>query len=254
MSEALPARLFHIATRHRPIHDQPEVIVPAAADLPIPASSLFRPDAGESSLLANARDGQAGEGLAAAHPQRRRILELGSGWGEFLVAWLKQHPGDDYVAFEIKSDRIRRTLKHVRKREGAHLRLIPVNFAWFLETILPPASFDWIIVNFPDPWPKRRHWKHRLVQPDFPERMTGLLRPGGQIHLATDYGPYARRMIRYFRRAPNFEAIFEGPGYLRQRPEDVPPTRFEQITGEGEGRTPYFTRWRLRDPAGPAAP
>ncbi|MCR9143817.1 MAG: tRNA (guanine-N7)-methyltransferase [bacterium] len=230
MSEVPLARLFEIATRRRPIHSNPEVILPVQPDRPIAPEALFRAD-----------DPPApGDGV------RRRILELGSGWGEFLVDWLQQHPADDYVAFEIKSDRIRRTIKRVRKLEAPHLRVVPVNFAWFLEEILPPAAFDWIIVNFPDPWPKRRHWKHRLVQPDFPERMAPLLRPGGQIHLATDYGPYARKMIQIFRRAADFEAVFPDSDFLRRRPADVPVTRFEQITGESEGRTPYFTRWRLR--------
>lgn len=237
MSDAPTTRLFEIATRERPIHSQPEILLPEFHDQAIDAEKLFRTTSPQK--------------LPPGNPDppptaRRRILELGSGWGEFLVAWLAANPDDDYTAFEIKSDRIRKTLKRVRKLENVHLRMIPVNFSWFLEDILPSASFDWIIINFPDPWPKRRHWKHRLVQPGFPERMSELLRPGGQIHLATDYGPYARKMIRIFRQSDRFESVFPSPEYVRKRPLDVPLTRFEQITGDLEGRVPYFTRWRLR--------
>ncbi|MEQ9363003.1 MAG: tRNA (guanine-N7)-methyltransferase [Leptospirales bacterium] len=236
MTEAPVARLFQIATRPRPIHSQPEVVLPVHRDRPIPEEVLFRSVSNGANDTETPADG------------RRRILELGSGWGEFLAAWLAEHPDDDYTAFEIKSDRIRRTLKYLHKLPAPHphLRVVPVNFTWFLEGILPPRSFDWIIINFPDPWPKRRHWKHRLVRPGFPERMAPLLRPGGQIHLATDYGPYARKMIQLFRRSAHFEAVFPAPEYLRRRPADVPLTRFEQITGAGEGRVPYFSRWRLR--------
>jgi tRNA (guanine-N7-)-methyltransferase len=223
MSTVHLARLFSITTRHRPIHDQPEVLLPREPRSPLLPEQLFRA------------------------PEHRHVLELGSGWGEFAAGWLATHPDDDYVAFEIKGDRIRRTLKYVRKLDGGHIRIIPVNFTWFLEEILPPHSFDWIIVNYPDPWPKRRHWKHRLVQPGFPQRMSELLRPRGIVHLASDYGPYARRMIRYFRGSPLFESVFPPPDYVRRRPDDMPLTRFGQITGDREGRTPYFTRWRLRE-------
>ena len=220
-------RLFYIATHPRPIHREPEVVVPQSR-APLDPASLFRPD--------------------EPGTHRRNILELGSGWGEFAARWLDEHRDDNYVAFEIKNDRIRRTLKRVRKLDGAHLRMVPVNLNWFLEDILPPHSFDWVIVNFPDPWPKRRHWKHRLVQPQFPGRVAQLLRPGGLVYLATDYGPYARRMLRIFRDAPDFAPVFTEDGgrdFRRSRPADVPPTRFEEITRDQEGRTAYFTRWRL---------
>lgn len=226
----LSAKLFAIASRSRRIHSFAEVLVPERPE-PLEPARLFRSPADAS----------------------RRILELGSGWGEFLIGWLRQHPQDQYVAFEIKSDRIKKTVKRLgrlRQESGAavHARIVPVNFNWFLESILPPHSFDWIIVNFPDPWPKRRHWKHRLVQRDFPARVASLLRPDGDgiVHLATDYGPYARRMLRIFRDSPLFEPVYDFPHYLRRRPDDVPPTRFETITTQLEGRTPYYLRFRIK--------
>ncbi len=221
-------RLFQIATRDRPVHREPEIVLPTAPDRAIPPSERFRPNRNSGS---------------------RRILELGSGWGEFAADWLERHPADEYVAFEIKGDRIRRTIKHARRLPAAHLRLVPINFSWFLEGILPERSFDLVIINFPDPWPKRRHWKHRLIQPDFPARVAPLLATGGMIHLATDYGPYARRMLRAFRDAPEFESVFAGVDYRRARPDGMPPTRFEAMTStpeEGEGRTPYYMRWRIQ--------
>ncbi len=230
-SPQLSAKLFDIASRSRRIHSFEEVIVPERPE-PIASERLFRDD------------GATG----------RRILELGSGWGEFLIGWLRDHPQDQYVAFEIKSDRIKKTVKRLRRLRDEsgqmiHARIVPVNFSWFLESILPGQAFDWIIVNFPDPWPKRRHWKHRLVQSDFPARLASLLRPDGDgiVHLATDYGPYARRMLRIFRDSPLFEPVYAFPNYLRSRPADVPPTRFETITMEHEGRTPYYLRFKMKN-------
>ncbi len=182
--------------------------------------------------------------------RRQRILELGAGWGEFLEWWLEHNVEDDYIAFELKPERIRRALRRVSGLPGPPrwLRIVPVNFNWFLEELLPAASFDWIIVNFPDPWPKRRHWKHRLVRPGFCEKMAALLRPDGVIHLATDYGPYARRMLRLFRDSPAFVSEFLDPDYRRQRPADVASTRFESLTTRL--RPAYYLRFRRSDESG----
>lgn len=172
------------------------------------------------------------------------VLELGSGWGEFALTWLADHPDHEYLALEVKGDRVHRTLKGMDRAGLDRLRILPVNFNWFLEELLPEHAFDLIVVNFPDPWPKRRHWKHRLVQTGFPERMARFLRPGGRIHLATDYSPYARRMLHIMRNSPLFEPVFPAPHYVRDRPEGYPPTRFEEMQRE-QGYRPWFQQWRL---------
>lgn len=173
------------------------------------------------------------------------LLELGSGWGEFAIQWLGAHPGHEILALEAKPDRIYHTLKEAERRQVAGLKMLQLNFNWFLEEFLPPQSYDWIIVNFPDPWPKRRHWKHRLVQPGFAERMAPLLRAGGVLHLATDYAPYARRMLSVMRASPLFEPVFQNPDYRRERPEGFPATKFERMQAS-QGYRPYFMQWRLR--------
>ncbi|MBX7057989.1 MAG: hypothetical protein K1X75_07970 [Leptospirales bacterium] len=216
----LQARLFAIASRARPVHDLPGVLRPEALHAIEPAQ-LFRNDR-----------------------PRQRVLELGAGWGEFLCDWLRRRPEDDYLAIEIKGDRIRRTLRDLARLPGPArwLRILPINLNWFLEELLPPESFDWMIVNFPDPWPKRRHWKHRLVRGDFADKASRLLRSGGRVHLATDYAPYARRMLALFRRCAAFEPEFDPPGFRRLRPEDLGPTRFESMTGLK--RPAYYLRFR----------
>jgi tRNA (guanine-N7-)-methyltransferase len=176
------------------------------------------------------------ERLAAGHPADRAVLELGAGSGEFLAAYAAMHPEELYVAFEIKWDRIRLILKQLQKRGLTSVRIVPVNFSWLLESLLPPSFFDTVIIYFPDPWPKKRHWKHRLVQKGFPDRIVRLLKPGGSIHLATDYGPYARRMLGVFNR-PDFQPLVARPFFSRTNPFGI-QTRFESITGAA--RKPYF--------------
>lgn len=219
--DTLRERLFDIATRPRPLFRAPEILLPPKGGR-IAESALFR------------------------RADSRHVLELGSGWGEFCVSWVSEHPGDDYTAFEVKGDRVARLLRDLRRKAPeAHVRIVPVNFEWFLEDILPSDSFDLIVINCPDPWPKRRHWKHRLVQPGFPARVRPLLRPKGEIVLSTDYGPYARRMLSAFRKSPMYEPVHPWPHYVRERPSYLPGTRFESMHN-AQGLRLYYMSWRVR--------
>lgn len=176
-----------------------------------------------------------------------RTLELGSGWGEFAVQWAQLHPEQDIVAMEIKPERITATLKKIDSRRLSNLRILPVNFSWFLLELFPAHCFDTIIINFPDPWPKRRHWKHRLVQPDFPEIVHTLARPGALLHIATDHGPYSRRILQRFRKYPDlWRSRMPAPGYVLERPAGIPETRFERIQS-GLGFRPRFMQWERID-------
>lgn len=214
----LAGKLFKLAIRRRSFHDHPLVLVPDRME-PLPAERLF------------------------SRGNSRKILELGAGWGEFSLEWLERYPEDELVLFEIKGERIGRILKNAGRRGISNLRIIPINFNWFLEELLPAAGFDRIIINFPDPWPKKRHWKHRLIVPAFPERMKKILKPGGEINIATDYAPYARKILGIFRRHPDFLSALPRPEYRRERPAGHPLTRFEQIH-LAEGRIPYYQCWR----------
>ena len=182
--------------------------------------------------------------LFSENSGERRILELGAGWGEFCIEWMKSHPDHSYVAFEIKWDRIKQIIKQAEIFKLVQLRIVPINLNWFLEEILPQRAFDRIIINFPDPWPKKRHWKHRLVNPNFPDRIEKILRENGTVFLATDYGPYARKILSIFRNHPNFEPVYPWPHYKRVAPEEHPQTRFEAIH-LNDGRLPYYQEWRL---------
>lgn len=216
----LRQKLLSIIRKPSKLKSHPCVLVPPESGA-IPASQIFRSD-------------------TSVH-----LLELGSGWGEFAIEWLRAHPDHEILALEVKSDRIYHTLKEAERNRISGLKMLQVNFNWFLEELLPLHSFDWIIVNFPDPWPKRRHWKHRLVRPGFAERMASLLRPGGILHLATDYSPYARRMLSVMRASTLFEPVFQNPDYRRERPVEFPCTRFERMQIR-QGYRPYFMQWRLR--------
>ena len=220
----LKQKLFAIATRPSKLHTEAEIVLPDTSGR-IREEQLFRSEKHRK------------------HRKYRRVLELGSGSGEFLAQWLQEHPEDDYTAFEIKSKRIRKTLAYIRKANlNVHLKVVPINFNWLLEDILPPRSFDIVIINFPDPWPKSRHWKHRLVQKGFDKRIHALLGKQARIYLSTDYGPYARKILSLFRQSPYFHSFYPWPHYLREHPQNLPFSRFEKIH-QNEGRRSYYFCW-----------
>jgi tRNA (guanine-N7-)-methyltransferase len=245
LSESVHQKLREIAVQSRSIHRLPFVLQLSQQDSknekpafqPIdPAvvfTALHKPDNKEN---VNA--------LKEPVPDAFRVLELGSGWGEFCVDWMLKNPDHEYIALEIKGDRIKNLSKKLEQSGITGAKILPVNFNWFLSELFTPGSFDLIIINFPDPWPKKRHWKHRLVQYGFPEKIARLLRPEGKVYLATDYGPYARKIISIFRRSPVFTNEYSQPDYLRKRPEGFPKTKFETIHIALKKR-PYYTCWRL---------
>lgn len=178
------------------------------------------------------------------HREGFRVLELGCGWGEFAGQWLQERPQDSYIAFELKKERIVSAIAGVRRTGCKDFRILPLNYSWFLN-LFPTSSVDLIIVNFPDPWPKKRHWKHRLVDMSFPEAAKKILRPGGEVYLATDYGPYARKILGVFRSSPDFSSVYPWPHYRREKEASIPGSRFERIQTE-QMKRPYYQKWMCR--------
>jgi tRNA (guanine-N7-)-methyltransferase len=170
------------------------------------------------------------------------VLELGCGWGEFALEWINRFPEHEYIAMEVKADRIKKILKKIDKKNIKNLKIIPINFQWFFEEIMPENSFNFVIINFPDPWPKRRHWKHRLIQKPFLEVLYRILRNHGMVYIATDYGPYARKILSLFRKSPLYLPVVPWPNYLRKRPAIFPESKFEVITSKTN--QPYYTLWK----------
>lgn len=164
------------------------------------------------------------------------VLELGSGWGEVAIELAKNDRQTGYLLMEKKVNRIIHTEKHRKTLGLENIRYMTVNFQWFFDELLEKEIFDQVIINFPDPWPKKKHRKNRLMQVDMLEQIYDLLKPGGQLLFATDYGPYARRTISLFRKFPKFvwdkkEYEFERPGF---------PISFFEAEKRNEGKRIYY--------------
>ncbi|TGN18926.1 tRNA (guanine(46)-N(7))-methyltransferase TrmB [Leptospira idonii] len=164
-------------------------------------------------------------------------LEMGSGWGEVAIELASKHPKTGFLLMEKKIDRIVAT-ETKRKALGLeNIRYMTLNFQWFFTEVLEKEIFDTVLINFPDPWPKRKHHKNRLMQPDMLADIHSLLKPNGNILFATDYGPYARRCISLFRKIKGYE--WEGLEYSFARNESLPLSFFE-TEKQKEGKRIYY--------------
>ncbi len=153
-------------------------------------------------------------------------LEIGFGNGEGLLALATAHPERQYLGIEVYRPGIGRLLQALERQGIANVHVLQVDAAECLPRI-PTAALDEVLVFFPDPWPKKRHHKRRLVQPPFVGELARVLRPGGRLHLATDWEDYARHMLHVVEQSPAFENT-AGPGRFARRPQTRPSTRFER--------------------------
>ena len=134
-------------------------------------------------------------------------LELGAGDGSFLINYTTLHPEHNFLGVERLLGRLRKIDRKGRRAGLTNLRGLRVEAAYLLEWMIPPGSLTTIHIYFPDPWPKRRHWKNRLIN----ERVTQLahtaLHPGGTVFLRTDETTYFAQMERVFDANPDFERV-----------------------------------------------
>jgi tRNA (guanine-N7-)-methyltransferase len=140
-------------------------------------------------------------------------VELGSGDGSFLVNYARLHPGRNFLGVERLLGRLRKLDRKALRAGLTNLRGLRVESAYFLEYLLPRESVMALHVYFPDPWPKRKHRKNRLVNARFTEIARQVLAPGGVIYLRTDDEDYFTQMVKEFAANPAFQLV-ETPGEL----------------------------------------
>jgi tRNA (guanine-N7-)-methyltransferase len=158
------------------------------------------------------------------------IVEIGSGVGEATAVLAAGRPSYDVLALEVWRPGVAHTLGLVAEAGADNVRLLSVDAAWALEHLVEPGQVEELWTFFPDPWPKKRHHKRRLVSPDFAALAASRLRPGGLWRLATDWAEYADQMQAVLGAEPLLE------GGQVERWTDRPVTKFER-KGIAAGRT-----------------
>jgi tRNA (guanine-N7-)-methyltransferase len=176
-----------------------------------------------------------------AAPVEALWLEIGFGGGEHLAAQAAAYPAIGMIGCEIFENGIVKLLGEVTRRGLANLRLF-VDDARQLIAALPEASLARVFILFPDPWPKLRHHKRRIVTTETLDRLAFVMADGAELRLATDDRDYLSWMLERLTAHRAFEWLARSPEDWRRRPEDWPPTRYEQ-KALAAGREPVFLRF-----------
>ncbi len=171
-------------------------------------------------------------------------LEIGFGSGEHLAVQAAAHPAVGFIGCEVFENGIAKLLADVQRRALANVRIL-TDDARLLIAALPPASIGRVFILFPDPWPKQRHHKRRIVAKETLDALAAIMTDGAELRLATDDLDYLAWMLSRLPVHPAFAWLADRPSDWRVRPADWPATRYEAkaITA---GRRPYFLRLRRR--------
>lgn len=156
-----------------------------------------------------------------------RVLEIGFGMGDSLAATAAAHPERDYLGIEVHRPGVGSLLARLDERGTHNIRIICGDAVDVLQNHLADAALDTVQLFFPDPWPKKRHHKRRIVQLAFVELLRRKLKPGGFFHVATDWEDYAEHVLTVMASAPGFSNT-AATGRYTARPDDRPATKFEQ--------------------------
>jgi tRNA (guanine-N7-)-methyltransferase len=176
----------------------------------------------------------------------RLEVEIGFGRGEYLRALAAAAPEVAHVGVDLSHRRVLKMARRIAKTEERNIRLVEASAQELVRDALEDASVEIFWINFPDPWPKKRHQRRRLIQPGFVAALARRLVPGGELHAATDHAEYAAQIDAVLGAEPLLENtlaspfVSEVPGRLR--------TAYEEMW-RAEGRALHFFAYRRRSDA-----
>jgi tRNA (guanine-N7-)-methyltransferase len=156
-----------------------------------------------------------------------KILEIGFGMGETTARIAAGHPENDYLGLEVHTPGVGSLLKEIAERELCNVRICQHDAVEVLRDMISPNVLAGVHVFFPDPWPKKRQQKRRLIQGPLVRLLAERLAPGGYLHCATDWEEYAAQMVEVLATEPLLENTGTLPGGFALRPAYRPQTKFE---------------------------
>ena len=153
------------------------------------------------------------------------VVEIGSGMGETTATIAASHPDCDYLAIEVHVPGVGSLLRQVAELGLTNVRVVQHDAAEVMRDMIAPGTLAAVHVFFPDPWPKKRHHKRRLIQPAMARLVAECLAPGGVLHVATDWHEYAEQILAVL----GAEPLLSNPGGgFAERPANRPQTKFEK--------------------------
>lgn len=181
-------------------------------------------------------------GLRACLGAERVVLELGFGRAELLLDLAERNPGRVYLGVEISRKRVEKAGKRAQRRQIGNVFMIHATAEYVLERVLPPSSVEECWVNCPDPWPKKRHWRRRLVQKPLVELLARVLAVGALLHISTDHEGY-RDWIADVMASQSAFLNLHAPERFVATPPDRLETAYE-AEFRAEGRTIAYFDYR----------
>ena len=170
------------------------------------------------------------------------VLEIGFGMGETTAAIAQTHPQVDFLGVEVHAPGVGALLREVEARALTNVRIVRHDAVEVVAQMIPPDSLAGVHVYFPDPWPKKRHHKRRLLRPAFVRALAERLAPGGYLHAATDWEEYAQEILATFAAEPLLANTADG---FAPRPPWRPQTKFE-VRGAKLGHGSWDILYRRR--------
>jgi tRNA (guanine-N7-)-methyltransferase len=167
--------------------------------------------------------------LAGVFGNRRPVaLEIGFGNGDSLAEMAAADPERNWLGVEVHGPGVGHLLLEIERRALANLRVVRHDAVELLAQGIAPGALERVQLFFPDPWPKTRHHKRRILSSAFLNLLGRVIRPGGTFHAATDWGPYAEQMLAVLDATGSPFVNTAGPGRYAERPAERPLTRFER--------------------------
>jgi tRNA (guanine-N7-)-methyltransferase len=154
-----------------------------------------------------------------------KILEIGFGMGETTAAIAQQHPDKDYLGVDVHAPGVGSLLARIAALHLANVRVIQHDAVEVVERMIAPAALEGVHIFFPDPWPKKRHHKRRLLQGLFVSLLASRMKSGAVLHTCTDWEDYAAQMLQVLSAEP---ALENTAAAYAKRPDTRPQTKFEQ--------------------------
>ncbi len=169
-------------------------------------------------------------------------IEIGSGRGEFLLKKAEQNPQINFVGIDLKDKRIKTILRNLDEDRHKNVRLMRIFINNESISMIPSSSIEQIYLIYPDPWPKKKHFKRRIINQEFIDVLKKVLRPDGMIEISTDHEGYANWIVGHFQNRDDFVTKYES-GFSRQKEENHIITYFENLK-RLKGFEPYFMKFR----------
>lgn len=169
-------------------------------------------------------------------------LEIGCGMGDFVTSMAQIHPDWNFIAIDYYNKGCLKTCKRIDGLELNNVRVVRDEARGFMERCIPHGSLRAVVINCPDPWPKMRHRKRRLVNAEFVGFLSRFMMPGAEFHFATDFDDYGEDVARFMPEVAGFENGFAPDPYRHSR--DQYPLSKYMIKFMAEGKQIYFIHYR----------